>query len=99
MHIVHLDLAQADSLGIRAKPLVSRIRCVYMTASALEQSGFMAAGDSLVAHVPYLRRFARALTRSQAIGDRCVVAALETILAGKSSNIPGPHRALSVSSR
>jgi DNA-directed RNA polymerase specialized sigma24 family protein len=48
----------------------------------------MAAGDSLVAHVPYLRRFARALTGSQATGDGCVVAALEAIVAGKSSNIP-----------
>src|SRR5438309_1461461 len=48
----------------------------------------MAAGDSLVAHVPYLRRFARALTGSQAAGDGCVVAALEAIVAGKSSNIP-----------
>lgn len=48
----------------------------------------MAAGDSLVAHVPYLRRFARALTGSQATGDGCVVAALEAIVGGKSSNIP-----------
>ena len=48
----------------------------------------MSAGDSLVAHVPYLRRFARALTGSQATGDGCVVAALESILAGKNSNIP-----------
>jgi DNA-directed RNA polymerase specialized sigma24 family protein len=48
----------------------------------------MSAGDSLVAHVPYLRRFARALTGSQATGDGCVVAALEFILAGKNSNIP-----------
>jgi len=43
----------------------------------------MAVGDSLLVHVPYLRRFARALTGSQAAGDACVVAALETILAGK----------------
>jgi DNA-directed RNA polymerase specialized sigma24 family protein/CheY-like chemotaxis protein len=48
----------------------------------------MTAGDSLVAHVPYLRRFARALTGSQATGDGCVVAALEAIVAGKAANIP-----------
>ncbi len=48
----------------------------------------MSAGDSLVMHVPYLRRFARALTGSQATGDGCVVAALESIQAGKNSNIP-----------
>jgi DNA-directed RNA polymerase specialized sigma24 family protein/CheY-like chemotaxis protein len=48
----------------------------------------MTAGDSLVAHVPYLRRFARALTGSQATGDGCVVAALEAIVAGKAPNIP-----------
>jgi DNA-directed RNA polymerase specialized sigma24 family protein/CheY-like chemotaxis protein len=43
--------------------------------------------EGLVAHVPYLRRFARALTGSQVIGDACVVAALETLLAGKSADI------------
>ncbi len=43
----------------------------------------MAASDSLLVHVPYLRRFARALTGSQAAGDACVVAALETSLASK----------------
>jgi hypothetical protein len=47
----------------------------------------MAASDSLLAHVPYLRRFSCALTGSQAVGDACVVAALEAILAGKIS----PH--------
>jgi DNA-directed RNA polymerase specialized sigma24 family protein len=48
----------------------------------------MSPGDSLIAHVPYVRRFARALTGSQVTGDSCVVAALEAILAGKRSNIP-----------
>jgi CheY-like chemotaxis protein/DNA-directed RNA polymerase specialized sigma24 family protein len=43
----------------------------------------MTVGDSLLVHVPYLRRFARALTGSQTAGDACVVAALEAILADK----------------
>ena len=44
--------------------------------------------DGLVGNVPYLRRFARALTGSQAQGDACVVAALERILEGKGSSVP-----------
>jgi DNA-directed RNA polymerase specialized sigma24 family protein len=43
----------------------------------------MSDGDGLVTHVPYLRRFARALTGSQVTGDACVVAALEAILAAR----------------
>ena len=48
----------------------------------------MSADKGLVGNVPYLRRFARALTGSQATGDACVVAALESILEGKASGIP-----------
>ena len=48
----------------------------------------MSIDDGLVGHVPYLRRFARALTGSQATGDACVVAALEGVLAGKSPHVP-----------
>jgi len=48
----------------------------------------MSSDDGLVGHVPYLRRFARALTGSQATGDACVVAALEGVLAGKSPHVP-----------
>ena len=47
----------------------------------------MSKGDGLVTHVPYLRRFARALTGSQVTGDACVVAALEAILAGKGPDV------------
>ena len=47
----------------------------------------MSKGDGLVTHVPYLRRFARALTGSQVAGDACVVAALEAILAGKGPDV------------
>ena len=48
----------------------------------------MPTDEGLVGHVPYLRRFARALTGSQTLGDACVVAAIEGILAGKAANIP-----------
>jgi len=34
---------------------------------------------ALVEYVPYLRRFARALTGNQTLGDGCVVAALERV--------------------
>jgi len=48
----------------------------------------MSTDEGLVGHVPYLRRFARALTGSQTLGDACVVAAIERILAGKAGSIP-----------
>lgn len=48
----------------------------------------MAVDESLVGNVPFLRRFVRALTGSQALGDACVVKALENILAGKGTGIP-----------
>jgi DNA-directed RNA polymerase specialized sigma24 family protein/CheY-like chemotaxis protein len=47
----------------------------------------MSEGDGLVAYVPYLRRFARALTGSQVTGDACVVAGLEAILGAKSPDV------------
>ena len=40
----------------------------------------MSTDEGLVGLVPYLRRFARALTGTQALGDACVVAALEHLL-------------------
>jgi DNA-directed RNA polymerase specialized sigma24 family protein len=48
----------------------------------------MTTDEGLVGHVPYLRRFARALTGSQALGDACVVAAIEKILAGGAAKVP-----------
>jgi DNA-directed RNA polymerase specialized sigma24 family protein len=48
----------------------------------------MSADEGLVGHVPYLRRFARALTGSQALGDACVVAAIERVLEGKGAQAP-----------
>src|SRR5688572_31105267 len=40
--------------------------------------------ESLAPHLPYLRRYARALTGSQSSGDAYVRAALTAVLAGKS---------------
>ena len=40
--------------------------------------------ESLAPHLPYLRRYARALTGSQTSGDAYVRAALTAVLAGKS---------------
>lgn len=39
-----------------------------------------AAGEALIPHIPYLRRYARALTGSQQRGDQYVKASLETII-------------------
>ncbi len=41
----------------------------------------MSISDAVAPHIPYLRRFARALTGTQAAGDAYVVATLEAILA------------------
>ena len=48
----------------------------------------MSTGEELVKHVPYLRRFARALTGTQKSGDACVVTALEALLADKAPIAP-----------
>ena len=48
----------------------------------------MAADESLVGNVPFLRRFACALTGSQELGDACVVKAIEKILAGGAGGVP-----------
>jgi CheY-like chemotaxis protein len=44
----------------------------------------MGTNEGLVGQVPYLRRFARACTGTQELGDRCVIAAIERILANPS---------------
>jgi DNA-directed RNA polymerase specialized sigma24 family protein len=51
----------------------------------------MAAGQEISQHIPYLRRFARALTGSQAQGDACVAAALEAIMKNPESFRAGPN--------
>ena len=48
----------------------------------------MQSDEGLVGYVPYLRRFARALTGSQLVGDACVVKALEAMLAGAGRDTP-----------
>lgn len=48
----------------------------------------MALGEYLAPHIPYLRRYARALTGSQEQGDAWVGAALTAILAGTSALDP-----------
>ena len=57
----------------------------------------MSVADGLVELLPLLRRFARALTGSQSSGDACVVAALEQLLADRTSTVPariGLYRAV-----
>jgi CheY-like chemotaxis protein len=44
----------------------------------------MGTNEGLVGQVPYLRRFARACTGTQELGDSCVVAAIERMLANPS---------------
>lgn len=46
--------------------------------------------DELGPHLPFLRRYARALTGSQASGDAYVRAALEAVAAGARELAPGP---------
>jgi CheY-like chemotaxis protein len=45
----------------------------------------MSIADTIAPHIPYLRRFARALTGSQSSGDAYAVATLETIVADPAS--------------
>jgi len=47
---------------------------------------------AIASHIPYLRRFARALTGTQASGDAYVAATLEVVLEGAGPNSPEPSR-------
>jgi CheY-like chemotaxis protein len=49
----------------------------------------MSVSNSIAPHLPFLRRFARALTGSQAEGDACVVATLEDLV----KNVDAEHMA------
>ncbi len=51
----------------------------------------MAGGQEISPFIPYLRRFARALTGSQSDGDSCVLAALEAISADPDVFRAGPN--------
>jgi DNA-directed RNA polymerase specialized sigma24 family protein len=48
--------------------------------------------SSIASHIPYLRRFARALTGSQASGDAYVAATLEAVVEGTGAGDPAPTR-------
>ncbi len=50
----------------------------------------MSVVEALPAHLPYLRRFARALTGSQALGDSYALAALEAAVADPVGTYDGP---------
>ena len=50
----------------------------------------MSAVEALPAYLPYLRRFARALTGSQALGDGYALAALEAAAADPVGTYDGP---------
>jgi DNA-directed RNA polymerase specialized sigma24 family protein len=50
----------------------------------------MSMSQTLAPHLPYLRRYARALTGSQSSGDANVRAALTALLAGDQSLIEAP---------
>jgi DNA-directed RNA polymerase specialized sigma24 family protein len=50
--------------------------------SFIEGAGLMSMTQALAPHLPYLRRYARALTGSQKSGDAYVRAALQALLAG-----------------
>lgn len=47
---------------------------------------------AIASHIPYLRRFARALTGSQNSGDAYVVAVIEAVMEGTTSQSPSPTR-------
>lgn len=49
----------------------------------------MSMKDTLAPHLPYLRRYGRALTGSQERGDACVRTTLAALLAGEQSLAPG----------
>ena len=48
----------------------------------------MSVSEAVAAHIPYLRRFARALAGNQESGDSYVVAALEALVADRSLIAP-----------
>jgi len=52
----------------------------------------MTIASAIATHIPYLRRFARALTGTQASGDAYVAATLEAVVEGTSAGDPPPTR-------
>src|SRR5690606_8855622 len=53
----------------------------HVDAPLSSGGGFMSIGAEVAAHLPFLRRYARALTGSQSTGDAFVKATLEAALA------------------
>jgi CheY-like chemotaxis protein len=66
------------------KSLVSEPRPVLFSAH-VTKDGFMSIAKEIAPHLPYLRRFARALSGTQAGGDAYVVAMLEALILDPSS--------------
>src|SRR2546423_8151739 len=57
------------------------IKVVPATRSGVRGGDSMSVAERVATHLPYLRRFARAVTGSQKSGDAYVVSTLEAILA------------------
>ena len=57
----------------------------------LEGEGALSASDAVVQHLPFLRRYARALTGSQQSGDNYVAATLESLIASPNVLESGPN--------
>jgi CheY-like chemotaxis protein len=63
----------------------AEIVCRLFATLAVEGATSMTMTQTLAPHLPYLRRYARALTGTQASGDAYVRAALSALLAGEQS--------------
>src|SRR2546423_8470341 len=60
------------------------IKVVPATRSGVRGGDSMSVAERVATHLPYLRRFARAVTGSQKSGDAYVVSTLEALLADPS---------------
>jgi DNA-directed RNA polymerase specialized sigma24 family protein len=61
--------------------LFLRWRVFASNLSTMEGEGVLSTSQAVLQHLPSLRRYARALTGSQASGDAYVVAAVESLIA------------------
>src|ERR1700680_492941 len=75
---------RATSNGSTAMELSLKVRIVTDNAPRHWGEFSMPKSQLVAQHVPYLRRYARALTGSQASGDSYVVAALEALVKDQS---------------
>src|SRR5262245_62418569 len=67
---------------MRVCPVAPAVRSVFRGATLRREP--MSLGEQVAEHLPYLRRFARAVTGSQKSGDAYVVSTLEAMLADPS---------------